>query len=182
MQPTWLDTHKVPRSASGMNTISKSWASARAQQPFAGAVGRNLRLDHFGPADDEPFRQPGPLVLAMSVIAVEVGHPAMVDPVPDLLGAQLGRLGIEPRLGEQIGDLLRGRPTRSVRPSARGVIARGTGKGSMCPGICISAVSAIMASGIDTSGSVANHSGSLSNHPLIVSLAPGAVEATSDTK
>ena len=28
VQPTWLDTHKVPRSASGMNTISKSWPSA----------------------------------------------------------------------------------------------------------------------------------------------------------
>ncbi len=27
VQPTWLDTHRVPRSASGMNTISKSWPS-----------------------------------------------------------------------------------------------------------------------------------------------------------
>ena len=27
VHPTWLDTHSVPRSASGMNTISKSWPS-----------------------------------------------------------------------------------------------------------------------------------------------------------
>jgi hypothetical protein len=27
VQPTWLDTHKVPRSTSGMNTISKSLPS-----------------------------------------------------------------------------------------------------------------------------------------------------------
>ena len=27
VQPTWLDTQRVPRSASGMNTISKSWQS-----------------------------------------------------------------------------------------------------------------------------------------------------------
>ena len=27
VQPTWLETHRVPRSASGMKTISKSWPS-----------------------------------------------------------------------------------------------------------------------------------------------------------
>ena len=27
VQPTWLETQSVPRSASGMNTISKSWPS-----------------------------------------------------------------------------------------------------------------------------------------------------------
>ncbi len=68
VQPTWLDTHSVPRSASGMNTISKSWPSWVREQPFAGAVGRHLRLDHFRPGDGEALDQPGLLRLG------DIGH------------------------------------------------------------------------------------------------------------
>ena len=29
VQPTWVETHKAPRSSSGMKTVSTSWPSAK---------------------------------------------------------------------------------------------------------------------------------------------------------
>ena len=50
-QPTWLEMHSVPRSGSGMNTISIGLAVACGEQPLARAVGRLLLAQHFGCAD-----------------------------------------------------------------------------------------------------------------------------------
>jgi hypothetical protein len=69
VHPTWLDTHKVPRSASGMKTISKSWPSwvrsshlrvpsdETCASTTSGRVMANRSLSH------------GCCALAMSVIA-----------------------------------------------------------------------------------------------------------------
>ena len=60
VQPTWLDTHSVPRSVSGMNTTrSRAAASSRRkpQQPLAGAVGRHLLRHHLRTRQGEALRQ-----------------------------------------------------------------------------------------------------------------------------
>ena len=41
----------------------------------------------------------------MSLIAVEVGGAAIVDLVPELLGAQLGLALVQPGLGQRLADL-----------------------------------------------------------------------------
>ena len=132
VQPTWLDTHKVPRSASGMKTISKSWPSWVLQQPFAGAVGRHLRLDHLGPRDDEALGEPGALRLGDVAHRVEIADAAIVDPVPDLLGAQLRLPAARARPPRaRRGSRPCGRPTSSTRPSARAAapaLARARGR------------------------------------------------------
>ena len=135
VQPTWLDTHSVPRSASGMNTISIILPVGGAQQPFARAVGRHLRLDHLGPRDRRSAPRATGLRLGDVGHRREFGDAAIVDPVPELLGAQLGLLGLEPGSSSaaRIASLVS--PTRSMRPSARGGAPRVTGTGSMGPGM-----------------------------------------------
>ncbi len=64
-------------------------AVVSAQQPLARAVGRDLRLDHLGPRDDEALGQPGALRLGDVAHRRKVADAAIVDPVPGLLGAQL---------------------------------------------------------------------------------------------
>ena len=81
-----------------------------AQQPFARAIDRMLRLDDLRPSDDEACRQPRAHGLGDIRHRLELGHTAMVEPVEHLLGAQLGRLGVESRLGEQFGDPRAGEP------------------------------------------------------------------------
>jgi hypothetical protein len=67
-----------------------------AQQPFARAVARYLRLDDLGPADDEALGEPGAHRLGDIGHCVEIGDAAMVNPVEQLFGAQLGLLAVEP--------------------------------------------------------------------------------------
>ena len=80
----------------------------RAQQPFAGAVGGDLRLHDLGTTDHEAFGEPGAHCLGDIGHRFEFGDAAMVEPVVHLLGAQLGGLGIEPGLREQFHDALLG--------------------------------------------------------------------------
>ena len=77
-----------------------------AQQPLARAVGRDLRFDHFGPRDDEALGEPAALRLGDVAHRRKVADPAVVDPVPDLLGAELGLPRLEPRRFERGADLL----------------------------------------------------------------------------
>ena len=62
----------------------------RAQQPFAGAVGGDLRLDHLWPGNDKMVGKPGVLRLGDIGHRGKVRHAAIIDPVPDLLATQLG--------------------------------------------------------------------------------------------
>ena len=118
-----------------------------AQQPFAGAVGRHLRLDHFGPRDDEALGEPRLLRLGDVGHRRKVADPAIVDPVPHLLGAQLGLPRLEPRRFERGADrvLAAGRPARPGRRRAA-ARARARARDRSAPGIGIKVVSALMAS------------------------------------
>ena len=120
------------------------------EQPLAGAVGRHLRLDHFGARDHEALGEPAALRLGDVAHRCEVADPAVVDPVPDLLGAQLGLPRLEPAASNSARICSFDRPTSSTRPSARGAAARGTGTGSIAPAIGIRVVSALMANGLSS--------------------------------
>ena len=69
-----------------------------AQQPFARAIDGDLRLHHLRPADHKPLLQPRVLGLGNIGHLGKAGGPAIIDPMPDLLGAQLRLTGIQPRL------------------------------------------------------------------------------------
>ena len=64
-----------------------------------------LRLDHLGPSDHEPLGEPRTHGLGDVGHRFEPGHATVIEPVEHLLGAQLGRLGVEAGFGEQLGDL-----------------------------------------------------------------------------
>ena len=51
VQPTWVETHKAPRSSSGMKTRLDLLAVGEAQQPLAGAVARALLGHDVRPGD-----------------------------------------------------------------------------------------------------------------------------------
>ena len=69
VQPTWLETHSVPRSASGMNTISKSWPSAvRSSHLRVPSVECCASTTSGRPMTNRSVSH-GRMVLAMSVIA-----------------------------------------------------------------------------------------------------------------
>ena len=110
VQPTWLDTHSVPRSASGMNTISKSCPSGERSSHLRVPSVETCAVDHLGPRDDEALGEPGLLRLGDVGHRREIGGAAIVDPVPQLLGAQLGLLGLEPARLQRGADLLAGEP------------------------------------------------------------------------
>ena len=64
----------------------------RAQQPFARAILADLRFDDIGALDREMLFKPGPLRLGDIGHFLERRGAAIIDPVPDLLGAQFGLL------------------------------------------------------------------------------------------
>ena len=85
-----------------------------------------LGLDDFGPADHEPFGQPGPHGLGDIGHRVEVGDAAVVEPMEHLLGSQPGGLGIKPGYLEQFGDPLFGQADQIYAAVlTRGYVARG---------------------------------------------------------
>ena len=106
-------------------------AVGRLEQPFAGAVGRDLLHHHLRAADREALGEPGALRLGDVAHRVEAGGAAIVDLVPELLGAQLRLPLVEPRLGERGANLRLGEAdqldARVVAPLERGA-ARGPGR------------------------------------------------------
>ncbi len=135
VQPTWLDTHKRPAIGIGDEHHLVILPVGRAQQPFARAVGRDLRLDHVGPADHEALGEPGMLRLGDVGHRGELGRAAIVHPVPELLGAQLGLFRLHARLFQRSADRLPGQADQvDLAVLAQGRRA-GTGTGSMCPGM-----------------------------------------------
>jgi hypothetical protein len=91
-------------------------AVRRLEQPLARAVAGNLRGDDLGPADDEAFGQPRAHGLGDVGHRIEIGDAAMVQPVENLLGAQLRRLGVQPGFGEQFGDARAGKTDQIDAP------------------------------------------------------------------
>ena len=68
-----------------------------AQKPFARAVGRHLRLDHFWPANDKAVGEPRPHRFGNVSHRLKIGDAAMVNPMENLLGTQLCRLFVQLR-------------------------------------------------------------------------------------
>ena len=97
------------------------------QQPLAGAVNGHLRLDHAGAGDPEPLGQPGLLDLGDVGHDRKIGRAAIVDPVEQLLGAQLGCTRLEPGSLERSADAV-ARQADQLDARVR-VRRRGTGHG-----------------------------------------------------
>ncbi len=74
------------------------------EQPFARAVRAVLCLDHIGATDDEALGQPRAHGLGDIGHRLEFGHAAMIQPVVDLLGPQLGLLCVEASFGKQFAN------------------------------------------------------------------------------
>ena len=128
VQPTWEETQSVPRSSSGMWTVSTSWPSANPSS--------HLRVPSIdcrsttapGPRDDIALGQIGAEALGQRGHRGEIGGAAMIDPVPELAGAEgrladPGELGLELRpvepdqLDSAIGG--RGRRGEDIRMAGR---------------------------------------------------------------
>ena len=94
VQPTWDDTHSVPRPGSGMNTVSNSTPGSERKQPFARAVIGDLFGHDFG------ARQGKALGNAAAKVFREVGHlreiarTMDINPVPQLAGTHDNGLGL----------------------------------------------------------------------------------------
>src|SRR5690606_32889869 len=74
------------------------------QQPFACAVIADLRRDHGGATDNEAIGQPWAHGFGDVCHLVKFGDTAMVNPMPNLLGAQLGRFDVQSRFFERSAD------------------------------------------------------------------------------
>src|SRR6478736_2624821 len=79
-------------------------AVMRLEQPLARAVRGDLRLDYFRAGDHEALGEPGPLRLCDVAHRREVADSAIVDPVPNLLGAKLRLLRLQPSCLERGTD------------------------------------------------------------------------------
>ena len=117
VQPTWLDTHK--RAAVGVGDEHHLEILAVAGAAICGSRRSTPARRRLGPADDEAFGKPGPLRLGDVGHQRKVGDAAIVEPMPQLLGAELGLPLVETggKQRDRISALER--PTRSTRPSAR---------------------------------------------------------------
>jgi hypothetical protein len=62
-------------------------AASNAQQVFSGAVGGKLPGDNLGPGDLELLGQQAAIGLGQIGHRLEIGNPALVDPLPQLAGA-----------------------------------------------------------------------------------------------
>ena len=125
VQPTCEETHSVPRSSSGMWTVSTSCAVGEAQQPFAGAVDRDQGTAISPAGAARSARQACRGTPWPGGHRREIGDAAMIDPVPQLaraerLGAERGHLGGELRAA-QADEVAARRLDRSRCSSAKGV-------------------------------------------------------------
>ena len=80
VQPTWLDTHNVPRSVSGnidaFDFVRRAAVLAgKTKQPLARAVDRNLLGGDVEPVECEPRRQHRPQIFRQGRHLVEVFTP-----------------------------------------------------------------------------------------------------------
>ena len=98
-------------------------AVVEAQQPFARAVGGDLRGDDLGPPDDEMLRQQCAGVLGDIGEAVDVGRAALVNPVPHLPATHVGLFLRDARRDQRRAQLRLRQPEQ--RPLAIGTRACG---------------------------------------------------------
>ncbi len=93
VQPTWLETHSVPRSDFGdIDALDLGALVVRAggrhpDQPFARAVGGNLLGDDFGPGERVARRELLPQRPRDVEHLAEISDALVVDPVPELRDA-----------------------------------------------------------------------------------------------
>ena len=135
----------MPRSASGMNTISKSWPSCVRSSHLRVPSDETCASTTSGREMTKRSANQPRCGLAMSLIARSrrrrdcrsSARPAWREASP---GARPGQ---PPRARR--GSASFDRPTSSTRPSARGFTLRGTGTGSITPAIGIKVVSALIA-------------------------------------
>ena len=98
VQPTWVETHKAPRSSSGMKTALHLLPVREAQEPLAGAVGGALLGGDRGPCRGETGRQPQARLLRQRGHGRNVVGATMIEPVEELPCPQ-------PQLGVGLADL-----------------------------------------------------------------------------
>ena len=90
-------------------------AVVEADEPFAGGVGGGEHARDAGAGDAESRAQPGPQRPSEGGHLLERGRAAMVDPVPDLPGAEGGQ--VEP--GQRLGELRPAQPDQVAPVSGR---------------------------------------------------------------
>jgi hypothetical protein len=95
---------------------------------------------HIGRPTLEARGEPGALRLGDVAHRVERSRAAIVDLVPELLGAQLGLAHVEPRLLQRRPDRLTRQADEIDAASPPLKSGRGTGTGSICPGMVMTAV------------------------------------------
>src|SRR3954454_2309169 len=88
------------------------------EKPFPGAIGGNLRLDNFGARNGEMLAEPAALGLGDVAHRNEIRDAAVVNPVPDLLGAKLRLLWLQAPSFEFGADLIL-RKTDELDPAIR---------------------------------------------------------------
>ena len=116
VQPTCEEMHKRPAIRIGDEHHLIILRVIGAQQPFARAVGRHLRLDDLRAANHEPVGEPGPHGFGNIGHRLERGHTAMVNPVKHLLRAEFRCLLVKLRFFEQLPDLQMAEPHQVDTP------------------------------------------------------------------
>ncbi len=111
MQPTWEEMHSVPRSFSGMNTISKACDESARNIHFRRPVGRTLLGDDFRGTDFRALVELRAKVLRQIRHVGDLTLAALVDPVHHLAGAE----GLAASSATNASSSARGKPNRLVR-------------------------------------------------------------------
>ena len=111
-----------------MNTISKSWPSGVRSSHLRVPSVETCSVTTSGRAIVETLGEPGALRLGDVAHRREIGGAAIVDLVPELLGAQFRLPLVEPGLGQRLADLGLGQADQ-VDARAVGRRRRGAGPG-----------------------------------------------------
>ena len=75
VQPTWVDTHKAPRSSSGMKTLSTSWPSAKRSSHLRVPSAERCSAAIAGRATDQRSAEPSRSASGRVVIAANEAAP-----------------------------------------------------------------------------------------------------------
>ena len=114
VQPTWLETQSVPRSVSGIWTLSTSWPSVKRSSHFWVPSLDCCAVAISWPADLEVLRQADPEGLGERSHGLEVRGATVVDPMPGQ--SWRARKAGSPRSTMAWVSSSRLRPIRVLRP------------------------------------------------------------------
>ncbi len=96
MQPTWEETQSVPRSSSGMNTVSNSIPGAVRSSHLRVPSSEICSVTTSGRAEAHGLGHAGAEILGEIGHGGEIALTVDIDPVPELARAHAGGLGLEP--------------------------------------------------------------------------------------